>query len=107
MKIIFAIILSISIGVCHAQTFDEWFNQKETQKKYLLAQIAALHTYIDYAQKGFSIVNNGLNTIRDIKKGDFNLHNNFLNSLSTVNPTVKKYAKVASIIAMQISIANQ
>ena len=73
----------------------------------MLDQIAALQTYIGYAGKGYSIVSGGLKTIKNIKHGDFNLHNNFFSSLATVNPAIKKYTKVASIIAMQISIAKQ
>jgi hypothetical protein len=107
MKNIIITLLFLALGkLSHSQTYDEWFRQKKTQKKYLLEQIAALQTYIGYAEKGYSIATNGLKTIRDIKNGDFNIHNNFFNSLSSVNPQVKKYSKVAAIIAMQISIAK-
>lgn len=90
-----------------AQTWAEWFRQKATQKKYLLQQIAALQVYSGYVSKGYSIAKNGLNTIKDIKHGDFNLHNNYFISLATVSPRVKRYKKVAEIIAIQISIAKQ
>jgi uncharacterized protein HemY len=107
MKILLIILVFlISIKQSNAQTYDEWFRQKKTQKKYLLQQIAALKVYIGYAEKGYSIATKGLNTIQDIKHGDFNLHNNFFNSLTSVNPRVKQYSKVAAIIAMQISIAK-
>ena len=107
MKNVIIILSLLVVGeLCQAQTYDEWFRQNKIQKKYLLQQIAALKTYIGYAEKGYSIVNNGLKTISDIKHGDFNLHNNFFNSLSSVNPQVKKYSKVAAIIAMQVSIAK-
>lgn len=87
-----------------AQTFAEWFQQKETQKKYLLQQIAALQVYIGYAKKGYKIAKEGLNTISGFTKGEFNLHTDYLNSLKTVNPEIKRYAKVADIIALQIKI---
>ena len=90
-----------------AQTYDEWFRQQKTQKKYLIEQIAALQTYVGYAEKGYSIASKGLSTIRDIKHGDFYLNNTFFNSLTSVNPRVKNYVKVADIITMQISIAKQ
>jgi len=107
MKILLMILVFFVANKSYSQTYDEWFQQSKTQKKYLLQQIAALKVYIGYAEKGYSIVTKGLNTIQDIKHGDFNLHNNFFNSLSAVNPTVKKYSKVASIILMQISIVKQ
>lgn len=90
-----------------AQTSSEWFRQKATQKKYLLQQIAALKVYSGYLSKGYSIAKNGLNTIKNIKKGDLLQHSNYFNSLVAVNPQIKRYKKVAGIIAMQLSIAKQ
>ena len=90
-----------------AQTFAEWFRQKATQKKYLIQQIAALQVYIGYLSKGYSIAKKGLNTIQDIKHGDFNLHKNYFGSLSSVNPTIKRYSRVAEIISLEINIVRQ
>jgi hypothetical protein len=90
-----------------AQIADEWLNQKATQKKYLLQQIAALQVYIGYAKKGYNIVSGGINTIRNIKNGDFNLHRDFFNRLKNVNPAIRRYAKVADIIAYQVKIIKQ
>ncbi|MBS1512793.1 MAG: hypothetical protein JST86_18265 [Bacteroidetes bacterium] len=91
----------------NAQTTDEWLNQKATQKKYLLQQIAALQVYLGYAKKGYNISTSGINTIRNIKNGDFNLHRDFFNRLKNVNPAIRRYAKVADIIAYQIKIIRQ
>lgn len=98
------VILSTSVK---AQTFAEWFRQKATQKKYLLQQIAALQVYIGNAQKGYTIVHNGLKIITDIKHGDINLHSDYFNSLKTVSPTIRKYRKVADIIAFQLKIVKE
>ena len=87
-----------------AQTFDEWFRQKKTQIKYLLEQIAANKVYIDYLQKGYKIAESGLKAINDIKHEDFNLHNDYFNSLKTVDPNVKGMAEVTGIIALQVQI---
>ena len=89
-----------------AQTRVNLFRQSATQKKYLLQQIAALHMYIGYAKKGYSIAKQGLVTISDIKHGEFNLHKDYFNSVKTVNPTVKKYGKIADIIRLQVNIVN-
>lgn len=90
-----------------AQIADEWLNQKATQKKYLLQQIAALQVYIGYAKKGYAIVSGGVNTIRNIKNGDLNLHRDFFNGLKNVNPAIRRYAKLADIIAYQVKIIKQ
>lgn len=90
-----------------AQNNAEWFKQKTTQRKYLLQQIAALQVYIGYVSKGYSIVKKGLNTIQDIKHGDFQLHSSYFTSLVMVNPKIKRYAKVADILALEINITRQ
>ena len=74
------------------------------QREVFLKQIAALQMYIGYAKKGYSIAKKGLNTIGDFKRGEFNLHTDYFNSLKTVNPKIKKYARVAEIIALQAKI---
>lgn len=103
-RLLILILFAIFSTGTEAQTFAEWFQQSSTQKKYLLQQIAALQVYIGYVQKGYSIAKQGLNTIGDIKKGEFNLHKDYFNSLKTVNPKIKNYSKVADIIALQVSI---
>src|SRR4051794_30947843 len=80
---------------------------KKTQKKYLLEQIAALKVYLGYLQKGYLITRKGLTTIGNIKQGDFNLHDDFFSSLKNVNPAIRKYSKVADIIAFQLEIVDR
>ena len=103
-KLLILFLLTTMVTTTQAQTFSEWFRQKKTQKKYLVQQIAALQVYISYAQKGYSIAREGLNTIGDFKRGEFNLHTGYFNSLKSVNPKIKQYAKVADIMAMQVTI---
>lgn len=74
------------------------------QRKVLLQQIAALKVYIDAAQKGYSIARKGLRTVGNLKRGEFNLHSVYLNSLKKVNPKIKNYARVAEIIDLQWKI---
>ena len=83
-----------------AQTWGEWFNQKSTQRKYLLQQIAALKVYTEFLRKGYTVVKDGTGLIRDIKSGDFNLHKDYFGGMKTVNPAIKQYDKVEDIITM-------
>lgn len=103
-KLIFIFLLACQSISVPAQTWSEWFNQKSTQKKYLLQQIAALQVYLGYVQKGYGIAKDGLRLVGDIKNGDLDLHGNYFNSLKNVNPAVKKYPKVADILALQDGI---
>ena len=93
-----------AVTAADAQTLQEWTQQKKTQIKYLLQQIAANKVYIEYLQKGYSIANRGLTTIRKIKKGDFDLHYDFLSSLKAVNPKIRNSGKVVAIIGLQVKI---
>ena len=88
------------------QTWGEFFNQKKTQQKYLLEQLVALKMYAGYLKKGYDIVGSGVGTVKDIKNGEFSLHSTFFSSLKSVNPVIRKNAKVVSIISLQISIVT-
>src|SRR6266542_3497611 len=106
-KCLLLIVLTIIVHYSFGQTWEEWTQQKETQIKYLIQQIGAQKVYLDYIRKGYGIAQKGLNTIRDIKKGDFNLHSDYFNSLKQVNPKIKNTAKVADIIDLQIRIIKE
>lgn len=109
MRIILMILLlqsavSVLPSECSAQTFNEWFRQKKTQRRYLTKQIALLRVYLGYLKKGYEIADKGLTTIHNIKNGDFNLHRDFFGSLKNVNPHIANSAKVADIIAFQVYV---
>ncbi|CAA9195807.1 hypothetical protein [Flavobacterium collinsii] len=97
MKKIFLVVLFTALTAENLQA-------QAKQQRMLLQQIAALQVYIGYAQKGYSVAKKGLRTINDFKRGEFNLHTNYLSSLKAVNPKIKKYARVTEIIALQIKI---
>lgn len=88
----------------NAQNFNEWFQQKKTQKEYLIGQIAAFQVYMDYLQKGYSIARKGLTVIGDIKKGEFSLHEDYFSSLKEIKPEIKNYVRVAQVIFIERKI---
>ncbi len=104
---LFAIFLMAFHSMASAQTFDEWFRQKRTQKKYLIQQIAALQTYFNYAKEGYDIEGKGLRSIQQIKQGDWDLHNEFFNSLKKVNPNIEHFCKVAAITSLGTKVIAQ
>jgi hypothetical protein len=71
--------------------------QKLAQLKQILADM----------KTGYEIVSKGYTAIRDISKGNFNLHQLFLKSLFEVSPVVKNFKKVADIGSYQIQIARE
>ncbi|MFI2744101.1 TerB family tellurite resistance protein [Zhouia sp. PK063] len=50
---------------------------------------------------GYTVLYKGYNTIKDLSKGNFNLHKVFLDGLLQISPTVKKYQRVVAIIQDQ------
>lgn len=107
MKYLSLIMIALLTGMgTRSQTFNEWFDQKQTQTKYLFEQIAAYQVYTGYLEKGYKIVRNGSKIIGDIKKGDIRLHSEYFNSLKTLNPSVKKYSKISRIIEAQLQLLS-
>lgn len=100
------LMLCCSVSI-QAQNLGEWFNQKQTQTKYLIKQIVALQVYIQYLEKGYRITRDGLNLIGDLKNGELNLHRNYFHSLKTINPNIMGYPKIAAILSMQMDLLDQ
>jgi hypothetical protein len=106
-------LLVITFGLClcmscaNAQTWNEWFRQKKTQKKYLIQQIAALKVYLKYLKEGYDVAKKGLGMIGDIKEGNFNDHATYFESLSLVNPSIKQSGKIPLIAQMQQQIMRE
>jgi hypothetical protein len=74
------------------------------QQRVLLQQIAALQVYIGYAQRGYAVAKKGLNAIGDFKNAEVRLHADYLGALTKVNPKIKKYARVAEIMVLELKI---
>lgn len=107
MKTLIVLLACFSvISGARAQGLQEWFNQNNTQRGYMLAQIAALQTYLDYSKKGYNLVRDGLHTVSAIKSGDYDLHKIFIDKYALVNPVVKKYSRVADILRLQQQITS-
>lgn len=80
------------------------FSQNKTELKYYLAQITALKAYKGVLKTGYNVVKDGSGLIRDIKNGEFSLHKNYFNSLSSVSARVSRYPKAEAIFKMESDI---
>ena len=58
-------------------------------------------------QKGYTILQGGYNTIKDLSQGNFSLHKTFLDGLMAVNPAVRNYKKTAEIISYQLQLMKE
>ncbi|MEO6547906.1 MAG: TerB family tellurite resistance protein [Ferruginibacter sp.] len=72
-----------------------------------IEKLAQFKQILSDLKKGYEIVFGGYNTIKNISKGNFELHKVFLNGLLEVNPAVKNYKRVADIINFQIRLVKE
>lgn len=70
-------------------------------------KLAQLKKILSNMKKGYEIVSNGYNSIKDISEGNFNLHETFLDALMQVSPTVRKYKKIGDIIIIQTQLVKE
>jgi hypothetical protein len=82
------------------------FNQNNTQRKYLMEQIAMLQTYLGYVKQGNNIIKNGTNLIGSSKQGELDLHKGYFSSLRTVNGKFRGNEKVTAILAMHDAMSG-
>ena len=97
-------------GTAQAQLWNELFRQKETALRYSAEQVAALRAYGAVLQKGYAVVQTGLQTIDALKKEDFLQHLAHITGLSEVNPAVKhKVQKTGmnQLLAQTVERSNQ
>jgi hypothetical protein len=101
LLILLLLTAQISSNVLYAQS---------TEAEQLLLNVeklAQLKKILSNMKKGYEIVSHGYNTIKDISKGNFNLHDAFLNALLQVSPTVRQYKRVADIISCQSQLVKE
>ncbi len=55
----------------------------------------------------YKIISDGYNKIKNIAEGNYKIHEVFLDGLYLVNPNVKKYHRVADIIASQLALVKE
>jgi len=106
-KWILAGLLTISVRGLHAQSFGEWFKQKQTQISYLEEQIAALKAYGNIVQKGYELAHNGLEAIAISREGDFKMHSGQFLSLRKVKPVIANNGMVHTIMSMREEIKKE
>jgi hypothetical protein len=70
-------------------------------------KLSQLKNILTDMKKGYVIVTNGYNAVKNISKGNFSLHEVFLGGLMQVNPEIKKYGRVADIIRNQKDLVNE
>ena len=83
---------------------------QSTEVQQLLLNVEKLSQFkniLKDMKAGYQIISSGYNAVRDISKGNFSLHESFLDGLLAVSPELKKYHKIAGIIKVQGTILSE
>lgn len=81
--------------------------QEAAQLLLNVEKLATLKNILESMYTGYTILTNGYNAVKDISEGNFSLHQNFLDGLMAVSPTVRKYQRVVDIISQQQTILSE
>ncbi len=72
-----------------------------------IEKLNQLRQILSELKKGYEILFKGYITIKDLSKGNFKLHEAYLDGLLEVNPVVKKYGRIAGIIDLQLALVRE
>ena len=101
-KLLILTLLTLAVPArSHAQT------QEVTQLILNLEKLRQLRKTLQELKKGYDILFEGYTKIRDISRGNFKLHQAFLDGLLQVSPAVKNYGRIKDIVQMQLAIAAE
>lgn len=70
-------------------------------------KLSQLKNILTDMKKGYQVVSSGYNAVKNISEGNFTLHEVFLDGMMLVNPEIKKYSRVADIVAYQKDLVRE
>ncbi|MGK6353166.1 TerB family tellurite resistance protein [Parapedobacter sp. DT-150] len=70
-------------------------------------KLSQLKGILSDMKRGYEIISGGYNAVRSIAKGNFSLHETFIDGLMLVNPEIRKYHRIADIIRAQKDIVQE
>jgi hypothetical protein len=83
---------------------------QSTEAQQLLLNVeklSQLKNILKDMKKGFTVISTGYNAVKNISQGNFSLHEVFIDGLMLISPEVRKYQRVADIIAYQKDILSE
>jgi hypothetical protein len=66
-----------------------------------------LEEILDNMYKGYKILSQGYNRVKNIAEGNYNLHQLFLDGLYAVNPAVRNYKRIPLIVNYQLVLMKE
>lgn len=102
-KVLLVLLLSVA-GMLATTTRVQAQSAEITQLLLDIEKLATLKNILSDMKKGYEILTNGYNTVKNISQGNFSLHQLFLDGLLVVNPDIASYSHVSDIISDEAQI---
>ncbi|MGN7988716.1 TerB family tellurite resistance protein [Pedobacter sp. 22226] len=83
---------------------------QSTEAQQLLINVeklSQLKNILKDMKKGYTVISNGYNAVKNISQGNFSLHEAFLDGMMLVSPEVRKYRRVGDILSFQKDILSE
>lgn len=108
VKRTFYLLLTL-LTICLSSTvFKARAQSTEVQQLLLnVEKLSQLKNILSDMKRGYTIVANGYNAVKNISQGNFSIHEVFLDGLMLVNPEIRKYERVADIITYQQHLISE
>ncbi|MES2331150.1 MAG: hypothetical protein V4539_16215 [Bacteroidota bacterium] len=91
-------IMCIALVICFCFRVGAQVQELE-QLKMDLEKLAQLKLILSQMKQGYQVLENGYNSVRDVARGNFDLHKNYLDGLLVVNLAVKQSPVLQQISA--------
>ncbi len=105
IQVLVIVFVFMFFGLC---SFNVHAQSAEAKQLLLnVEKLSQLKNILRDMKKGYEVLSTGYNTVRNISKGNFSLHEFFLDGLMLVSPEIRKYHKVADMIALQVKIVAE
>jgi hypothetical protein len=106
-SILIVVTLCLFTGMLPETTKAQSITQLLEQLTLDYQKLAGLKSILSQMYKGYEVLNKGYGAVKDVSKGNFSLHQAFLDGLLVVSPTIRKYPRVADIINDQSAMISE
>ncbi len=106
-KISMVLFILLFIGMAPSIVRAQSIAQELEQLQLDYQKLAGLKSILKQMYQGYELVNKGYNAVKNVSKGNYTLHEAFLDGLMVVSPTVRKYPRVMDIINDQSELVSE
>ncbi|MES2276032.1 MAG: TerB family tellurite resistance protein [Bacteroidota bacterium] len=108
LRLILAVLFSWLVLLCGCGVQPATAQVQDVQQLLLdIEKLMQFKAIMSDMETGYAVLTQGYGQVKDIAQGNFSLHAAFLDGLMLVSPQVRKYGKIALIIAAQAKLVSE